>query len=73
MVAETKKKIKNTFKNEMGLLVKAGFGNNNDRSTSRRFFSDRQTSSRITDVDIRLIEICNIILESLSSEHKIDA
>lgn len=59
----------------MGLLVdipKAGFGNTNDGNTSRRFFSDPQTTSRITGVDTNLIKKCNIILETLSSGHKID-
>lgn len=75
IVAETKQKIQNAFKEEMGLLVdipKAGFGNTNDGNTSRRFFSNTQTSSSITGVDINLIEKCNIILEALSSGHKID-
>lgn len=59
----------------MGLLVdipKAGFGNSNNGNTSRRFFSDPITSSRITEVDIKLIKKCNIILEVLSSGHKIN-
>ncbi|CAH0558826.1 unnamed protein product [Brassicogethes aeneus] len=61
IVAETKQKIQNKFKEEMGLLVdipKPGFGNTNDGSTSRRFFSDPQTSSRIIGLDIGLIEKC---------------
>lgn len=75
IVAETKQKIQNNFKEEMGLLVdipKVGFGNSNDGNTSQRFFSDTITSSRITGVDITLIKKCNIILETLSSGHKIN-
>lgn len=75
IVAETKRKIQNDFKEEMGFLVdipKAGFGNSNDGNTSRRFFSDPITSSRITEDDIKLIKKCNIILETLSNGHKIN-
>ena len=59
----------------MGLLVDiptAGFGNTNDGNTSRRFFSDPQTSSCITGVNIGLIKNCSIILETMSSGYKID-
>ena len=59
----------------MGLLVDiptAGFRNTNDGNTSRRFFSDPQTSSCITGVNIGLIKNCSIILETLSSGYKID-
>ena len=59
----------------MGLLVDistAGFENTNDGNTSRRFFSDPQTSSCITGVNIGLIKNCSIILETLSSGYKID-
>ena len=59
----------------MGLLVdipKAGFGNTNDGNTSRRFFAEPEKSSLITGVDVRLIKKCKIILEALSSGHKID-
>ena len=75
IVAETKKNIQNKFKEKMGLLVDiptAGFGNTNDGNTSRRFFSDPQTSSCITGVNIGLIKNCSIILETLSSGYKID-
>ena len=50
----------------------AGFGNTNDGNTSRRFFSDPQTSSCITGVNIALIKNFSIILETLSSGCKID-
>ena len=59
----------------MGLLVDiptAGFGNTNDGNTSRRFFSDPQTSSCITGVNIGLIKNCSYILETLSSGYKVD-
>lgn len=75
MVADRKKKIQNSFKEEMGLLVdipKAGFGNTNDGNTSRRFFSDPETSSRIIGVDVNLIKKCSAILEALSSGLNID-
>lgn len=75
IVAERKQNIQNAFKEEMGLLVdipKAGFGNTNDGNTSRRFFADPESSSRITGVDINLIKKCSIILQALSSGHRID-
>lgn len=74
-MAETKQKIQNAFKDEMGLLMdipEAGFGNTNDGNTSRRFFSDPETSSRITGIDINLLQKCNLILETFSSGHNIN-
>ena len=68
IVAETKQKVQNVFKDELGLLVdipKAGFGNINDGNTSGRFFGDPLTASRITGVDINLIKKCNVILEAI--------
>lgn len=59
----------------MGLPVdipKAGFGNTNDGNTARRFFSNPETSSRITGIDINVIKKCSVILETLSSGLKID-
>lgn len=75
IVADRKKKIQEAFKEEMGLLVdipKAGFENTNDGNTSRRFFSNPETSSRITGIDINLIKKCSVLLETLSSGLKID-
>ncbi|CAH1098697.1 unnamed protein product [Psylliodes chrysocephalus] len=73
--AETKKRIQEPFKVELGLLVdiaKADFGNTNDGNTSRRFFQDPEISARITGIDVTLIERFKVILEALSSEHMID-
>lgn len=59
----------------MGLLVdipKAGFGNTNDGNTSRRFFVDPDTSSRITGIDVYIIKRFKIILEAISSGHRIN-
>lgn len=75
VVKETKEKIQKNFKEELGLLVdipKAGFGNTNDGNTSRRFFSDPESSSRITGVNLDLIKRLNVILEVISSGHAID-
>ena len=72
---ETKQKIKNAFRDELGLLVdipKAGFGNSNDGNTSRRFFADPQSVSRITGVYITLVKKCNVILEAISSWNQIN-
>lgn len=52
------------------LSSKAGFGNGNDENTSK-LFSAPQTS-RITDFDINLIKRCNVLLEVLSSGHKLN-
>lgn len=74
VVKETKEKIQKNFK-ELGLLVdilKAGFGNTNDGNTSRKFFSDPESSSRITGVNLDLIKRLNVILEVISSGHAID-
>ena len=40
--------------------------------TSRRFFADPLTASRIAGVDITLIKKCNVILEAISSGHQIN-
>lgn len=73
IVKERKKSIQQ-FKNEMGLIVdvpKSGFGNANDGNTSR-FFMNPDLSARITGVDSRLIYRFKVILEVISSGHKID-
>ncbi|CAH1099302.1 unnamed protein product [Psylliodes chrysocephalus] len=75
VVKETKEKIQEAFKEEMGLLVdvpKAGFGNTNDGNTSRRFFADPECSSRITGVSVNLIQRFKVILEVISSGNSID-
>lgn len=76
IIKERKERIQKAFREEMGLLVdipKAGFGNTNDGNTSRRFFSDPETASRITGIDITLINKLKVILETISSGHAIDA
>lgn len=58
-VRDTKLRIQQLFKEEMGLLVdipKAGYGNTNDGNTSKRFFADPDTSSRIIGIDINIIK-----------------
>lgn len=75
VVKETKEKIQKCFREEMGLLVdvpKAGYGNTNDGNTSRRFFQNAECSSRITGIDINLINRFKVILEVISSGHEID-
>ena len=60
----------------MGLLVdipKARFGNTNDGNTSRRFFADPNTSSRITGVNVDLIKQFRVILEVISSGNNMDS
>lgn len=75
IVAQTKKRIQELFKEKMGLLVdipKSGFGTTNDGNTSRRFFNDPETAAFITGIDVNLIKRLKIILEVISSGHKID-
>lgn len=75
VVKETKERIQKSFREEMGLLVdipKVGYGNSNDGNTSRRFFNDPETSSRITGIDISLIKRFHTILEILSSGFNIN-
>lgn len=75
LVKETKERIQKSFREEMGLLVdipKVGFGNSNDGNTSRIFFNDPESYSRITGIDISLIKRFNTILEVLSSGFNID-
>lgn len=73
--AQTKKNIQERFRLETGLLVdmpKANFGNTNDGNTSRRFFENPQLAADITKVDFILIYRLKVILETISSGHKID-
>lgn len=75
IVEDTKKNIQRKFKDELGLIVdvpKQGFGTSNDGNTARRFFSDAETASRITGVDIELIKRFKVILEVITSGHRID-
>lgn len=75
IIKDTKKGIQQAFKEEMSLLVdvpKAGFGNTNDGNTSRRFFLHPETVSRITGIDLDFLKRLKLILEIISSGHKIN-
>src|SRR6195952_2767429 len=75
LISDRKKKIQDEFKSKMGILVdipKAEFGNTNNGNTSRRFFNDPETSAAFTGVDVSWIARIKIILEVISSGHKID-
>lgn len=52
-------------------MPKPGFGNTNSGNTSRRFFSDTELAAEITGVNKTFIEKLKIILEVISSGHKI--
>lgn len=72
---QTKRNIQERFRIETGLLVdmpKANFGNTNDGNTSRRFFENPQLAADITKVDFNFIYRLKVILETISSGHKID-
>lgn len=75
IVKEMKAVIQEKFRKETGLIVdvpKSGFGNTNDGNTSRRFFADPQKASEITGVDFGFIYRLKIILEVISSGHKVN-
>ncbi|KAK4883557.1 hypothetical protein RN001_006876 [Aquatica leii] len=75
IVQQKKKEIQEEFRTKLGLIVdvlKAGFGNSNDGNTSRRFFADHELSASITGIDSGLIYSIEVILEAVSSGHKID-
>ncbi|KAK5641968.1 hypothetical protein RI129_010515 [Pyrocoelia pectoralis] len=72
---ERKKYIQARFRAEIGLIVdmpKSNFGNTNDGNTSRRFFENPGLASEITGIDYELIYRLKVILEAISSGHKID-
>lgn len=75
IVKETKERIQKVFRQKTGLIVdipKTGFGNSNTGNSSRRFFADPEAASEITGIDVNLIRRLKIILEAISSGHKID-
>jgi hypothetical protein len=47
--------------------------NTNDGKTSRRFFADPELAGAITGIDVNLIYLFSVILEVISSGHKINA
>ncbi|CAH2101214.1 unnamed protein product [Euphydryas editha] len=74
IVKERKKVIQDKFRRETGLIVdvpKGGFGNFNDGNTSRRFFSNPELAATVTGVDSTLIYRIKVILEVISSGHKV--
>lgn len=72
---EQKKKIQKDYRERTGLLLdipKQGFGTTNDGNTARRFFSDPQLASRITNVDKNLINRFATISNVLASGFEIN-
>lgn len=75
IVQQKKLEIQEAFRTQLGLIVdvpKAGFGNSNDGNTSRRFFKDHELSATILGIDSVLVYRLKVILEAISSGHKID-
>lgn len=75
IVNQRKIEIQNEFRAKMGLLVdipKPGFGTTNDGNTSRRFFIDPKLAAEVTGIHVDLIYQFKVILETISSGHKID-
>lgn len=74
IVKQRKSEIQEDFRLKMDLhvdLPKAGTGNTNDGNTSRRAFANHELTAEITEVDVNLIYRLKVILETLSSGHRI--
>jgi hypothetical protein len=74
-VKKRKLEIQEEFRTKMGLLVDVpnpGCGNTNDGNTSRRFFADPELAGSITGIDVNLIYRFKVILEVISSGHRIN-
>lgn len=74
IVNQRKADIQQNFRTQLGLIVdvpKPGYGNTNDGNTSRRFFIDPSLAAEITGIDENLIYRFKVILETISSGHKI--
>ncbi|CAG9760196.1 unnamed protein product [Ceutorhynchus assimilis] len=74
-IKQRKIQIQHNFRNQMGLIVdipKPGFGSTNDGNTSRRFFADPEAAAEITGIDFNLIYRFKVILETISSGHRIN-
>lgn len=72
---DRKKNIQDDFRKRLGLLIdvpKPGFGSSNDGNTARRFFKNHEISSEITGINEDLIIRFYVILQCLSSGHKLD-
>lgn len=54
-------------------ISKAGFGDTYNERSSRRFFTDLKTSSCITGMNLNLIIKYSIILETISSEYRVNS
>lgn len=75
MIKERSDRIKQRFKNEMGLnvdKVKPGSGSSNDGNTARRFFENPELTAAITGLDVSLIMKLGILLRALSSGFEIN-
>ncbi|XP_076660390.1 uncharacterized protein LOC143363727 [Halictus rubicundus] len=67
--------IQKGFRSQLGLVVdcpKPGYGSSNDGNTARRFFHNPEVSATITGLDEKLIKRFHVILQVVSSGHKID-
>jgi hypothetical protein len=76
IVKQRKVETQEEFRTKMRLLVdvpKPGCCDTNDCSTSRRFFADPELAGAITGIDVNLIYRFKVILEVVSSGHKINA
>lgn len=74
-IRENKERIQKGYRERTGLLIdmpKAGFGNSNSGNTSRRFFSSPDLAAEITGIKKEFIIKLRVILEAMSSGHKID-
>lgn len=75
IVKKTKEEIQKAYRERTGLLIdmpKPGFGNTNSGNTSRRFFADPELACQITGISKEFILKLKVILEAISSGHKIN-
>lgn len=75
IVANRKSSMQAQFKSELGLLVdkpKIEFGSTNDGNTARHFFLEYGSSASITGIDSEIIKRFHIIMQIISSEHRIN-
>jgi len=75
IVKQRKLEIQEELRTKMGLLVdvpKPGCGNTNDGNRSQKFFADPELAGAITGIYVNLIYRFKVILEVISSGHKIN-
>lgn len=73
---EMKKRIQQEFRKNVDLLIDVvwqGSGLTNDESTARKYYSEIETTAKITGLNESLVEIFAVILQAISCGEMIDA